>query len=167
MVDAAVVAGARRVFLIEEPVAAAIGAGIDISKPEGNIVLDIGGGTSDIAVLSLNGIVCKNSIKMAGDKDVYKRQEYDPADIPIFIGTFLFGPLSGLCLTLVVSVIQGLTVSAASGPIGILMHFCATGSFVLVAGNLYKRSHTRKGAVTALVCGIGAWTLAMVLWRCV
>ncbi|WP_066453365.1 ECF transporter S component [Anaerotruncus rubiinfantis] len=91
--------------------------------------------------------------------------EYDPADIPIFIGTFLFGPLSGLCLTLVVSVIQGLTVSAASGPIGILMHFCATGSFVLVAGNLYKRSHTRKGAVTALVCGIGAWTLAMVLWN--
>ena len=68
VVDAAVVAGARRVFLIEEPVAAAIGAGIDISKPEGNIVLDIGGGTSDIAVLSLNGIVCKNSIKMAGDK---------------------------------------------------------------------------------------------------
>ncbi len=67
-VDAAVVAGARSVYLIEEPVAAAIGAGIDISKPEGNIILDIGGGTADIAVLSLNGIVCKNSIKMAGDK---------------------------------------------------------------------------------------------------
>lgn len=67
-VDAAVSAGARNVYLIEEPVAAAIGAGIDISLPNGNIILDIGGGTSDIAVLSLNGIVCKTSIKTAGDK---------------------------------------------------------------------------------------------------
>lgn len=68
VVDAAVTAGARSVYLIEEPVAAAIGAGIDISIPNGNLILDIGGGTSDIAVLSLNGIVCKNSIKVAGDK---------------------------------------------------------------------------------------------------
>lgn len=67
-VDAAVQAGARSVYLIEEPVAAAIGAGIDISRPNGNLILDIGGGTSDIAVLSLNGIVCKTSIKLAGDK---------------------------------------------------------------------------------------------------
>lgn len=68
VVDAAVTAGARTVYLIEEPVAAAIGAGIDISLPNGNIVLDIGGGTSDIAVLSLSGIVCKNSVRVAGDK---------------------------------------------------------------------------------------------------
>lgn len=68
VVDAAAAAGARQVYLIEEPVAAAIGAGIDIARPNGNIILDIGGGTSDIAVLSLNGIVCKNSIKLAGDK---------------------------------------------------------------------------------------------------
>ena len=67
-VDAAVSAGARKVFLIEEPVAAAIGAGLDITKPNGNLILDIGGGTSDVAVLSLNGIVCKTSIKVAGDK---------------------------------------------------------------------------------------------------
>lgn len=66
VVSAAVSAGARKVYLIEEPVAAAIGAGIDISKPEGHIVLDIGGGTSDIAVLSLSGVVCKSSVKMAG-----------------------------------------------------------------------------------------------------
>ena len=50
--------------------------------------------------------------------------EYDPADIPIFIGTFLFGPAAGLALTAVVCVIQGVTVSAASGPIGIIMHLC-------------------------------------------
>ena len=68
VVSAAVSSGARKVYLIEEPVAAAIGAGLDISKPEGNIILDIGGGTSDIAVLSLNGVVCKTSVRMAGKK---------------------------------------------------------------------------------------------------
>lgn len=59
--------GARKVYLIEEPVAAAIGAQIDIEKPNGNLIVDIGGGTTDIAVLSLNGIVNKKSIKVAGD----------------------------------------------------------------------------------------------------
>lgn len=68
VVSAAASAGARKVYLIEEPVAAAIGAGIDISKPEGNFILDIGGGTSDVAVLSLSGIVCKTSVRMAGRK---------------------------------------------------------------------------------------------------
>jgi rod shape-determining protein MreB len=68
VVSAAVSAGARKVYLIEEPVAAALGAGIDISKPEGNVVLDIGGGTSDIAVLSFNGVVRRGSIKVAGRK---------------------------------------------------------------------------------------------------
>ena len=68
VVSAALSSGARKVYLIEEPVAAAIGAGIDISKPEGHIILDIGGGTSDIAVLSLNGVVCKTSVRMAGRK---------------------------------------------------------------------------------------------------
>ena len=68
VVDAGLQSGASHVYLIEEPVAAAIGAGIDISKPDGHMVVDIGGGTSDIAVLSLNGIVCKSSVKMAGNK---------------------------------------------------------------------------------------------------
>lgn len=66
--DAAIQAGAKRVFLIEEPVAAAIGAGIDIAKPEGNMIVDIGGGTADIAVISLGGIVESTSIKVGGDK---------------------------------------------------------------------------------------------------
>ena len=57
VVDAGIQAGARRVYLIEEPVAAAIGAGIDIAKPDGHMVVDIGGGTSDIAVISLSGVV--------------------------------------------------------------------------------------------------------------
>ena len=68
VIDAASNAGARRVYLIEEPIAAAIGAGLDISKPSGNMIVDIGGGTTDIAVISLGGAVVSNSIKVAGDK---------------------------------------------------------------------------------------------------
>lgn len=67
VIDATIDAGAREVFLIEEPIAAAIGSGIDISKPNGCMVVDIGGGTTDIAVISLGGIVVSSSIKMAGD----------------------------------------------------------------------------------------------------
>ena len=66
--DAAKHAGAKFVALIEEPKAAAIGAGIDIAKPDGNIILDIGGGTSDVAVLSLGDVVLSSSVKVAGDK---------------------------------------------------------------------------------------------------
>ena len=65
--DATYQAGARDVSIIEEPVAAAIGAGIDIAKPCGNMIVDIGGGTADIAVISLGGVVVSNSIKVAGD----------------------------------------------------------------------------------------------------
>lgn len=68
VIDAATQAGARKVYLIEEPIAAAIGAGIDISKPCGNMVVDIGGGTTDIAVISLGGSVTSTSLKVAGDK---------------------------------------------------------------------------------------------------
>ena len=68
VIDAASQAGARKVYLIEEPIAAAIGAGIDISKPQGNMVVDIGGGTTDIAVISLGGSVASASLKVAGDK---------------------------------------------------------------------------------------------------
>ena len=68
VIDAGRQAGARRVYLIEEPVAAAIGAGIDITKPDGHMVVDIGGGTSDIAVISLSGVVESASIKVAGDQ---------------------------------------------------------------------------------------------------
>lgn len=66
--DAAIEAGARRAYLIEEPIAAAIGAGIDITKPCGNMIVDIGGGTSDIAVISLKDTVVSRSLKVAGDK---------------------------------------------------------------------------------------------------
>ena len=61
-------ANAREVYLIEEPVAAAIGIGLDISKPIGNIIVDIGGGTTEIAVIALNGVVTKEAIRIAGDE---------------------------------------------------------------------------------------------------
>lgn len=97
--EAAERTGARRVFLEEEPKVAAIGAGLDISKPSGNMVIDIGGGTTDIAVLSLGGIVNSASIKIAGNtfdsqilkyiKDKYKLLigERTAEDIKIKIGT--------------------------------------------------------------------------------
>lgn len=68
VIDATIQAGASKVRIIEEPIAAAIGAGIDITQPCGNMVVDIGGGTTDIAVISLDGIVEQTSIKVAGDK---------------------------------------------------------------------------------------------------
>lgn len=75
-------AGARQAFLIEEPLAAAMGAGINISDPTGNMIVDVGGGTTDIAVLSLGGIVCRSSLRIGGDKfdDAiirYIRREYN------------------------------------------------------------------------------------------
>lgn len=105
--DAAYQAGAREVFIIEEPVAAAIGAGIDISKPCGNMIVDIGGGTSDIAVISLGGTVVSTSIKVAGDdfdealvRHVRKKHslligERTAEDIKIQIGTVTNRPGEG------------------------------------------------------------------------
>ena len=68
VIDAGIQAGARRVYLIEEPVAAAIGAGIDITQPEGHMVVDIGGGTTDVAVTALGGVVASACLSTAGDQ---------------------------------------------------------------------------------------------------
>ena len=67
VINAAIEAGARRVFLIEEPLAAALGAGLNIKDPNGHMVVDVGGGTTDIAVLSMNGVAMSSSLKVAGD----------------------------------------------------------------------------------------------------
>lgn len=89
--------------------------------------------------------------------------EYDPADIPIFIGTFAFGPTAGVVLTVLVSVIQGTTVSAGGQIWGIIMHIMATGSFAIVAGNIYKHKKDRKRAIAALVAGVVVMTAVMCL----
>ncbi len=88
--------------------------------------------------------------------------EYDPADIPILLGTFAFGPIAGVMLTVVTSVIQGVTVSAASGIYGILMHIIATSALVITAGVIYKRKKTKKRAVIALISGVVAMTVVMI-----
>lgn len=67
VINAAIEAGARRVYLIEQPLAAALGAGLEISGPSGHMIVDIGGGTTDVAVLTLNGVATSSSIKLAGD----------------------------------------------------------------------------------------------------
>lgn len=87
--------------------------------------------------------------------------EYDPADISILIGTFAFGPAAGVLLTFLVSLIQGLTVSAGSGLYGILMHIIATGVLVLVAGSVYRKHKTRKMALVGLLLGMAAMSLMM------
>ena len=74
--DSAEHAGGRDIYLLYEPMAAAIGVGIDVNAPEGNMVVDIGGGTTEIAVISLGGIVANNSIKMAGDVFTADIREY-------------------------------------------------------------------------------------------
>ncbi|NLY73701.1 MAG: rod shape-determining protein [Firmicutes bacterium] len=68
VMDAGLQAGAREVFLIEEPMAAAIGAGLNVEEPSGNLILDIGGGTTEVAVISLGGIVSSRSLRIAGDE---------------------------------------------------------------------------------------------------
>lgn len=83
--------------------------------------------------------------------------EFETTDVPILIGSFMFGPVAGLVLTALASIIQGYTVSAQSGPVGILMHFIATGTFAVTAGIIYKYINSLKGAIVALICG----TLAM------
>jgi rod shape-determining protein MreB len=86
VVDAALSAGARKVYLIEEPVAAAIGAGVDLSLPRGRLIVDIGGGTSDMAVLSFNGIVCKSSIRVAGNDFDEAVAKYIRAKYSLLVG---------------------------------------------------------------------------------
>ncbi len=88
--------------------------------------------------------------------------EYDPADVPILLGTFAMGPAAGLVLTIVASTIQGLTVSAASSWYGIVMHILATGTYVAVAGNIYKKKKTKKRALTALLLGSVSMALVMI-----
>ena len=79
-------AGAREVFLVEEPIAAAIGAGVDITKPFGNLIVDIGGGTTDIAVISLGGVVASSSVKVAGDNFDQAIMNYVRQNHSLFVG---------------------------------------------------------------------------------
>ena len=91
--------------------------------------------------------------------------EYDMADIPIFLGTFMYGPFAGIIMTIVVAIIQGVTVSAGGGWIGIIMHIFATGLYVLVAGTIYYFHRNFKGALIGMASGIVTWIVGMMLWN--
>ncbi len=88
--------------------------------------------------------------------------EYDPADIAILICGFAFGPIAGICVTVVASLIQGLTVSAQSGIYGILMHIIATNALVLTSSLVYRGHKSKKGAAIALICGVCAMVIVMI-----
>ncbi len=79
-------AGAREVFLVEEPIAAAIGAGVDVTKPFGNLIVDIGGGTTDVAVISMAGLVVSASVKVAGDNFDQAIMSYVRKNHSLYIG---------------------------------------------------------------------------------
>ncbi len=144
VLEAAHDAGARETFLIEEPLAAALGAGIDIAKPSGSIVVDIGGGTTDVAVLSLGGIVTSDAVRIAGDsmddalvrfmKNEYKLLigERTAEEMKIKVGTVFPGArnevievrgrdlVNGLPKT--VSVTSAQTLAAMSEPVSTIVH---------------------------------------------
>ena len=84
--ESAISAGAREVYLVEEPMAAAIGAGLPITEASGNMILDIGGGTTEVAVISMGGIVTSNSIRVAGDKMDDAIVQYVKRRYNLFIG---------------------------------------------------------------------------------
>ena len=88
--------------------------------------------------------------------------EYDPADIPVLICGFAFGPIAGIAVTLAASLIQGLTVSASSGIYGIIMHCISTAALVLISSLIYRRNRTKKGAVIGIICGVAAMVLVMI-----
>ncbi|NLJ33093.1 MAG: ECF transporter S component [Firmicutes bacterium] len=88
--------------------------------------------------------------------------EYEPGDVPALIAAFLFGPGAGLLVTLAVSLVQALTVSAGSGWIGAIMHFVATGTMVVVAGSIYQRFHNFGGALMALIVSSLCMTTVMI-----
>lgn len=88
--------------------------------------------------------------------------EYDPADIPVLIGAMMLGPVPGIVILLAVCLIQALTVSAASGWIGFVMHFVASSVLVLTASLIYKKKQTTKALILGLIIGSIAMTAVMI-----
>lgn len=87
---------------------------------------------------------------------------YEPADVPILIAAFLFGPFEGLTVTILVALLQALMLNPESGWVGFVMHVIATGTLILVAGSIYKKFHTIKGAIFGLIAGSLSMTLIMI-----
>ena len=91
MEESVLQAGAKEVYLIEEPMAAAIGANLDVAEPSGSIIVDIGGGTTEVAVISLGGIVVSNSLRVAGDELDEDIVNYIKKEMNLAIGEYYGG----------------------------------------------------------------------------
>ena len=90
--------------------------------------------------------------------------KYEPKDVIITIGAFLFGPLESILISVVVSFIEMVTIST-TGPIGMVMNIISTVGFAAIAGLIYRKFHTMKGAVMGLICGVLSMTILMLLWN--
>lgn len=91
--------------------------------------------------------------------------EYETADVPIFFGTYLFGPLGGIIITIVVSTIQCFTVSAEAGIIGGIMHILATGFYCLVFGLITKKNKSTKRTIIGMALGSLTMIIIMIFWN--
>jgi riboflavin transporter FmnP len=116
---------------------------------------------ANIAVLSALGIVFMLLLRFPLIPSA-AYLEYDPADIPILIGGFMYGPIEGIIITIIVAFIQAVSVSAGSGWVGFIMHVIASGTLVLVASLIYKKIHTYKGAIISLIAGSISMILVMI-----
>ena len=116
--------------------------------------------------LTMIGMLCAIAfvVMVVGRIPVVLFLKYDPKDVIIAIGGFLFGPLSAFIISAIVSVLEMLTVSD-TGIIGCVMNILSTCSFACTAAFIYKKHHTLKGAVIGLLCGLAAMTAVMILWN--
>lgn len=96
--------------------------------------------------------------------DVQGFLSYDPKDAVVAIGGFIYGPVSALIISVIVSFIEMITISK-TGPYGLIMNIVSTCSFAVTAALIYKKNRSMKGAVLSLACGMGAMCLTMVLWN--
>ena len=123
---------------------------------------------TDVRKMVLMGMLCAISIVLVSAVRLpfpaAPFLEYDPADIPIIIGTFLMGPVSGLIITVIVSILQGIIFSSSSGIIGIIMHIFATGFYVIAVGTVSKMNFKQSKLVSVII-GTLVMTAAMVVWN--
>ena len=116
--------------------------------------------------LTMIGMLCAVAyiVMVVGRFPVVLFLKYDPKDVVITIGGFIFGPMTSFLISLIVSLIEMVTVSE-TGPIGCIMNILSTCCFACTAAFIYKKQHTMKGAITGLVTGCLLTTAVMLLWN--
>lgn len=120
----------------------------------------------NVRKLTMIGMLCAiaYAVMVIGRVPIVLFLKYDPKDVVITIGGFIFGPLSAFTISAIVSIIEMFTVSD-TGIIGCIMNILASCSFACTAAFIYKKKHTLRGAVEGLLCGLIGMTIIMVLWN--